>query len=122
MDSAVAAGILRKAGFIPVIKKIAAKDNSQVNKVIQAIPAEGLYIALCVAEQKNNLFIGQIRDDTSMITIWKKWEEFGMKDKYPKTTEFIKKYKEMERIYGRGNDINKLKANLEKLFDEESGF
>ena len=70
---------------------------------------------------KNNVFHDIIRAETSMIAIAKKWDEFELKDKYPKTAEFIKKYKEIERLYGK-EDMNKLKANIKKLFDEESGF
>ena len=120
MDSTIAVDTMRKAGFIPVIKKIVARDNSIINKVVQIIPAEGLYVALCVAEEKNNIFIEQIKEDTSMISIAKKWEEFEMKDKYPETTAYIMKYKDIERMYGKDNNLDQLKANIGKIFDKES--
>ena len=122
MDSHIAVDIMRKAGFKPVIKKVETKDHSQINKVKQVLPGEGSYVVLYVADVQNNLFTEQIRGETSMMTIWKKWENFELKDKFPKTNAYILKYKDMERLYGKSNNFNQIKADLSKLIDEESGF
>lgn len=68
------------------------------------------------------VFLEEIIDVSSMMDIWKIWEKHDLKELYPEADDFIKQYKETERMYGISGDINKKKAQIEMLLmgDEQS--
>lgn len=62
-------------------------------------------------------FLQEIEGYTSMIDIWKKWNEGSYPQYYPEVDEFITKHKEFERMYGRGGFNNSLRQ-LKELLSE----
>lgn len=58
-------------------------------------------------------FISKISEMSSMIDIWKTWNEFPLKPDYPEIDQLIANKKEYERMYGRRNmDIEGAKQKI----------
>ncbi len=64
---------------------------------------------------EEEIFLEEISEKQSMMNIWKLWKEHGLENSHPEADEFIKKYKDMERLYGKQNNINELKEQLRKI-------
>lgn len=59
-------------------------------------------------------FLIEISGLSSMIDIWKKWNEYNLKELYPEVDEYIGNKKEVERMYGR-KDVSPMKMEIEKM-------
>ena len=64
---------------------------------------------------EEEVFLEEIKDEQSMMNIWKLWKERGLGDIHPEAEEFIKKYKDMERLYGKQKNMDELKEQLGKV-------
>lgn len=106
-----ARSILSAAGFFCVTRETFVSDYSLDGKVISLTAGEGNNVIVSVGK-RNNAFMDQIQYDGSMMTIWKKWEASGYASQFPKTDALIKKYKDIERMYGRSGNIMELKSEI----------
>ena len=50
-----------------------------------------------------------------MLKIWNIWQKHQLAEASPKANEFILKYKEAERMYGKLSNIASLKRELKML-------
>jgi len=64
---------------------------------------------------QEGLFIDEIAEEKSMIKIWQIWQGYGLAEEYPEVNEKIQGYKDYERIYGKLNDIEKIKAQIKDM-------
>lgn len=120
MSLHAAAETMAKAGFNPLKRNVSTKDQQQYNRVLSVTAGDGLNVILSVGD-KDSEILEQIRNDDSMMSIWKKWEEAGLSNRYPRTTNLIKKHKEAERLYGKvGNNIDLKRQEIINMFREES--
>lgn len=112
-SAAEATAILVAMGFSPIINEAIVSDYSMEGKVVSLSARDENRVALFIGK-RNNAFMEQIRLDTSMMTIWKKWEASGYAAKFPKTDALIKKQKDIERMYGKLSNIEQVKSEIEK--------
>ena len=63
------------------------------------------------------VFLEEIADKTSMMDIWKLWRDNNLAENNPEADEYIKKYKEIERLYGRLRDseVESVKEELKQM-------
>ena len=64
---------------------------------------------------ETDIFLTEIAEETSMLKIWNIWQKHQLAEVSPKADEFILKYKEAERMYGRLSNIDSLKKELRML-------
>lgn len=117
-DSAVAK--LRRLGFTVKYRNVKARDAAQAGQVLGVEYDSGTVIILDVGDLGHNIFSDLLKDETSLISIWKKWEASDLRSGHPKTSELIKKYKELERMYGKMSNIEQIKKELEDAFSAEA--
>ena len=63
-------------------------------------------------------FLHDIEELTSMMDVWKKWQEYGLDQVHLETDKFIRNAKDFERLYGRGDTPQKIKKLREILMGE----
>ena len=64
---------------------------------------------------EEEIFLEEIAQETSMIEIWKTWKKHNLSETQQEADQFIQKYKESERLYGKSNNIEKLKEELRQI-------
>ena len=64
---------------------------------------------------ETDIFLTEIAEETSMLTIWNIWQKHHLAEVSPKADAFIRKYKEAERMYGKLSNIDSLKKELKML-------
>lgn len=84
------------------------EETKQKTEAIRALKENGEIL-------KEEQFLSEIADETSMIAIWKIWEQYNLNESNKEANEFIRKYKDAERLYGKSRNINKLKEELKQI-------
>ncbi|MBR5961004.1 MAG: hypothetical protein IKZ98_08395 [Clostridia bacterium] len=64
---------------------------------------------------EKNVFLTEISEETSMLTIWNIWRKHQLAEANPEADAFILKYKEAERMYGKLSTVDSLKEELKAL-------
>lgn len=89
----------------------AAKKQEETRKKIEELKQKKATGELLEEEE----FMEAISEETSMMVIWKMWNERGLADANPDADTFIRKYKEAERLYGKLTNIKQLKEELKTI-------
>lgn len=97
-------------------KEFDTEENGYSKKEIRNLLGEVL--SCCYGSDPRALeqqFVSKIKTIDSMIEIYKLWEHFELRGKYPAADSHIRKLKDQERLYGRLRNIEGEKRHIESM-------